>query len=159
MTAYCKQMAKFPVKLPRGPLDKLTTLFEEIRLNVAPLPTRAQPRNQWISVPTWALIDKRAVLQQQGNLSQRDAHLIGRQITAGLKGNRAEQAAVTMEKIKGHLTTGDPKEAWRSLKGWYNAATNHASKASKISLAAQTAKMHCPVWESGLKRRPHSHSH
>jgi hypothetical protein len=66
--------------------------------------------------------------------------LIGRQITAGLKGDRAKWAAVVTEKIEGHLTAGEPKEAWQSLKGWYKAATNHAPKASKMSLAAQTAE-------------------
>ncbi len=35
----------------------------------------------------------------------------------------------------------EPKEAWRSLKGWHKAATDHAPKANKMSLAAQTAKL------------------
>jgi hypothetical protein len=38
------------------------------------------------------------------------------------------------------LAAGEPKEAWRSLKGWYKAATDRAPKASKMSLAAQTAE-------------------
>ncbi len=104
------------------------------------LPIRAQPRNKWTSAPTWALIDKRAALQQQGKLSQQAAHLIERQITAKLKGDRAKQAAVATEIIKGHLTDGEPKYAWQSLKGWYKAATNCTPKVSKMSLAAQTAE-------------------
>jgi hypothetical protein len=48
---------------------------------------------------------------------QQAAQLIGRQITAGLKGGCAKWAAVAAEKIKGHLTAGEPKEAWQSLKG------------------------------------------
>jgi hypothetical protein len=110
MTAYRKRLAKFPVKLPRGPQDELTTLFEELRLDVVALPTRAQPCNQWISAPTWAFIDKRAALRQQGKLSQQAAHLIGRQIAAGLKGDRAQRAAAAAEKIKEHLAAGEPKE-------------------------------------------------
>jgi hypothetical protein len=106
---------------------------------VAP-PTWAQPHNQWISAPTWAFIDKRAALRQQGKLSQKAARVIGSQIAAGLKGDRAQRAAAAAEKIQGHLVAGEPKEAWRSLKGWYKAATNRAPKASKMSLAAQTAK-------------------
>ncbi len=43
------------------------------------------------------------------------------------------------EKIEGHLATREPKGAWRSLKGWYKAATNRAPKASKMALATQTA--------------------
>jgi hypothetical protein len=140
MTAYHKQMARFPIKLPWGPQEELRTLFEELRLDVEVLPLRTQPRNQWISAPTWALINIRAAMQQQGKLTQWAAPLIGRQITAGLKGDPAKHAAVAAEKIEGHLVAGEPKEAWQSLKGWYKAATNCAPKASKMSLAAQTAK-------------------
>ncbi len=140
MTAYWKRLAKFPVRLPQGPQDELTTLFEELRLNVMAPPRWAQPHNQWISTPTWALIDKRAALRQQGKLSQQATHLIGRKIAAGLKGDHAKCAAAAAEKIEGHLAAGEPKEAWQSLRGWYQAVTNHAPKASKMSLAAQTAK-------------------
>ncbi len=71
---------------------------------------------------------------------QQAAHLIGRQITAGLKGDRAKQAAVAAEKIEGHLAAGKPKEVWWSLNGWYKAATNHAPKTSKMALATQTSE-------------------
>jgi hypothetical protein len=73
-------------------------------------------------------------------LLQQATHLIGRQIVTGLKGDHAKRAAAAAEKIEGHLAAGEPKEAWRSLKGWYKAATDHAPKASKMSLAAQTAE-------------------
>jgi hypothetical protein len=139
MTAYWKRLEKFPVKLPRGPQDELTTLFEELRLDVVAPPTWAQPRNQRISAPTWAFINKRAALRQQGKLLQQAPHLIGRQIAAGLKGDHAQRAAAAAEKIEEHLAAGEPKEAWRSRKGWYKAATDCAPKASKMSLAAQTA--------------------
>jgi hypothetical protein len=140
MTACCKRRVKFLIKLPEGPLDKLTTCFEELCLNVVAPPARAQPRNQWIFTPTWALINKRAVLQQQGKLLQQAAHLIGRQITARLKGDRTKRAVVATEIIERHLTAGEPKGAWQSLKGWYKAATDCAPKASKMSLSAQTAE-------------------
>jgi hypothetical protein len=87
MAAYQKRMAKFPIKLPLGLQTELCSLFEELRLDVVAPPKQAQPRNSWISVPTWALIDKRAMLQQKGKLPQRTSHLIGRQINAELKGN------------------------------------------------------------------------
>ncbi len=54
--------------------------------------------------------------------------------------DHAKQAAVAVEIIEGHLMAGEPKEALQSLKGWYKVATNHAPKASKMSLAAQTAE-------------------
>jgi hypothetical protein len=80
-------MAKFPIKVLLGPQTELFSLFEELPLNVVAPPKQAQPRNSWISAPTWALIDKKAMLQQQGNLLQWMSHLIGRQINAGLNGN------------------------------------------------------------------------
>jgi hypothetical protein len=88
MVAYRKQMDKFPVKLPRGPQDELCTLFEELQLNVVAPPKQVQPCNSWINAQTWALIDKRAMLWQQGKLPQQVSHLIRRQIMAGLKGDR-----------------------------------------------------------------------
>ncbi len=52
MAAYWKRMAKFPLKLPSGPQDKLCAMFERLRLDVVAPPKRAQPRNSWISAPT-----------------------------------------------------------------------------------------------------------
>jgi hypothetical protein len=63
--AYCKQMAEFPrIKLPPGPQDVLSAIFEELQLNVVAPPKQTQPHNSWISAPTWALINKRAMLRQ-----------------------------------------------------------------------------------------------
>jgi hypothetical protein len=154
MAAYGKQLAKFLVNLPRGPLDNLTTLFEELRLDVAALPMWAQPCNRWISAPTWVLINKRAALRQQGKLLQQAFCLIGRQIFAGLKGDHAKQAVVAVEKIKGQLAAGEPKEAWQSLKGWHKAAINHTPRLSKMSLAAQTAKCSALYGRVALKGDP-----
>ena len=140
MTSYCKQMARFPIAPLQGPQDKLTTLFKELHLDVEALPLQAQPHNQWISALTWMLIDKRAAPHQQVKLTQQAARLIGRQITVGLKSNHEKFAVVAAEEIEGHLAAGEPKEVWQSLKGRYKAATNCVLRASKMSLAAQTAK-------------------
>jgi hypothetical protein len=61
---------------------------------------------------------------------------------------------VAAEKIEGHLETGEPKEAWRSLKGWYKATTNCVLKASKMSLAAQTAECVALYQKAGSKGDP-----
>ena len=138
---YQKRLAKFPVRLPRGSQDELPTLFEELRHDVVAPPTHAQPRNQQISAPTWALIKKRVVLRQQGKLLQQTTHLFRRQIAAGLKGDCAKHTAAAAEKIEGHLAAEEPtKEEWQSLKGWYKAATDCTPKANKMSLAVQTAE-------------------
>jgi hypothetical protein len=69
-------------------------------------PKQAQPRNSWISAPMWALIDKRAMLWQQGKLPQQVLCLIGQQIVAGLKGDRRQRAADVAEAMDKHLTGG-----------------------------------------------------
>ena len=140
MAAYRKRIAKFPLKLPSGPQNELCALFEELRLDVVAPPKRAQPRNSWISAPTWELIDRRATLRQQGKLSKRMARLLGRQIASGLKGDRRQRAANVAGNIEGLLASGETKEAWRCLKGWYKAASDAAPAASQLSLAAQTAE-------------------
>ena len=66
--------------------------------------------------------------------------LIGRQIKAGLSGNRRQHAATVAENIKMHLAGGEMKEVWRCLKGWYCAASEQAPTASPMSLAAQIAE-------------------
>jgi hypothetical protein len=90
IAAYQKWMAKFPLKLPSGTHDKLCALYEELRLNVMAPPKWAQPRNSWISAPTWVLIDKKAMLRQQGKLLKQMSHLIGWQIVTGLRGDRRQ---------------------------------------------------------------------
>jgi hypothetical protein len=140
MAAYRKRMAKFPLKLPRGPLDELCTLYEELCLDVVAPPKRAQLRNSWLSAPTWVLIDRRAMLRRQGKLSKRMSRLLGRQIASGLKGDRRQQAADVAEYIEGLLASGETKEAWRCLKGWYKATADTAPAASQLSLDVQSAK-------------------
>jgi hypothetical protein len=140
MAAYRKRMAKFPLKLPSGPQDELCAMFERLRLDVVAPPKMAQPRNSWISAPTWALINRRATLRQQGKLSKRMTRLLGHQITSGLKGDKRQRAANVAGDIEGLLASGETKEEWQCLKGWYKAASDTAPAASPMSLAAQTAK-------------------
>ncbi len=140
MGAYRKHMAKFPLKLPSGPQDELCAMFKGLQLNVVAPPKRAQPHNSWISAPTWALIDRRATLRQQGKLSKRMTRLLGHQIASGLKGDRRQQAADVAGNIEGILASRETKKAWRCLKGWYKAASDTAPTASPMSLASQTAE-------------------
>ncbi len=129
MAAYQKRIAKSPLKVPRGPLDELCTLYKELCLDVVAPPKRAQLRNSWISAPTWGLINRRAMLRGQGKLSKRMSRLLGRKIASGLKGDRQQQAADVAGNIEGLLASGETKEAWWCLKGWYKATTNTAPAA------------------------------
>ena len=103
-------------------------------------PKRTQPRNSWILALTWAQIDKRVALRQQGKLLQQTSRRIGRQIKAGLSGDWRQCAVTVVENIEKHLAGGETKEAWRCLKGWYRPASKQAPTASFMSLAAQTAE-------------------
>ncbi len=127
MAAYRKRIAKFPLKLPRGPLDKLCTLYEELRLDVVASPKWAQPHNSWISAPTWGLIDRRAMLRRQGELSKRMSRLLGRQIASGLRGDRRQQAADVAGNIEGLLASRETKEAWWCLKGLVQSHYRHSA--------------------------------
>ena len=80
------------------------------------------------------------MLRRQGKLSKRMSCLLGWQIASGLRGDRQQRAANVAGNIKGLLASGETKEVWRCLKGWYKATTNTAPAASQPSLAAQTAK-------------------
>jgi hypothetical protein len=103
-------------------------------------PKRTQPHNSWIFSPTWALINKWTMLQQQGKLLQQASCLIGQQILSGPKGDRRQVATDVAETIKGHLVDREMKEALQCLKGWYKTASESAPAASPVLLAAQTAK-------------------
>ncbi len=138
LKAYQRRFSKFPIRLPRGPQGELETLFEELCLDVAPPPMRERPKNQWISDSTWVLINQRAALRRAGKLNQCGARVIGRCIKAALKGGRKQRAATVGDKIEGLLATGEVKEAWRCLKGWYTAVEDHAPKACHETLARQT---------------------
>ena len=111
MAAYQKRIASFPLKLPRGPLDELCTLHEELHLDVMAPPKRAQPHNSWISSPTWGLINRRAIFWRQGTLSKRISRLLSRQIASGLRGDRQQRAANVEGNIEGLSASGETKEA------------------------------------------------
>jgi len=44
------------------------------------------------------------------------------------------------ETIEGHLESGDLKEAWRALKGWYAQASDRLPKPCYDSMVKQTAE-------------------
>jgi hypothetical protein len=156
--AYWKRLAKFLVRLPWGPQDELTTLFEELHLDVVALPTRAQLCNQWIPTPTWALINKSAALRQQGKLSQQATHLTGRQTATGHNRDRVKHAAAAADKIEGHLVAGEIEEALRCAEPQVLVQSHHqlCTKSKQDVICHPDCQTCRPVRKSGLKRRPQS---
>ena len=90
--------------------------------NPQPQP-REQHWNAWISEETWRLVDERVTMRLKSR-SRTGMRSLGRAIQASLKGDwrqRVEEAGAAVES----LLKEDPpnaKEAWRRMKGWYQAA-------------------------------------
>ncbi len=61
--------------------------------------------------------------------SQQDSRIRGRRIRKALKADRALRAANVADEVEGHIAAGDPKEAWRSIKGcWYHSVEDRPPK-------------------------------
>ena len=99
---------------------------------------RERLKNNWISDRTWKLVDRRAVLNRKGRLSQGEGRRLHRQIRASLKVDRRERARRVGETATSHLENGDLQEAWRSIQCWYRAASNRAPKPCRQTLEQQT---------------------
>jgi hypothetical protein len=67
-------------------------------------------------------------MRKSGQLSQHDSRILGRRIRKALKADRALRAANVADEVEGHLAAGDPKEAWRSIKGWYRSVEDRPPK-------------------------------
>jgi exonuclease III len=141
MKAYRKKRHRFPIRLPRhGPRTLLESKFEALREDISPPAPRARKSNHWISPATWKLVDHRAMLRRKGQLAQQGARKLGREIKASLKSDRRQRAADTASAVERNLEAGDPKEAWRCLKGWYRAVEDRAPKPCYDSMDKQTTE-------------------
>ena len=89
---------------------------------------------------TWALVDERAKLRHLQRLTQAEGRRLGRRIHAALKADRVERAQQAGEKVMGHLGEGNPREAWRTLGGWYKTVSGKAAKPCYHRLERQTAE-------------------
>jgi hypothetical protein len=119
-------------------MRELESLFNNLQLGCKPLPLRECPANKWISDATWLLIDQRARLYKSRKLTQRQARCLGRRIKAALDGNRRQRAANVASEVEGYLSTEQPKEAWRCLKGWYHSATDQPPKPCHLKMTRLT---------------------
>ena len=111
-----------PLTLPKEP-TRGDTLFGDLWRAVPKPHKQEQHRNAWISDETWKLVDER-VLARRGPRVKARLRRLGRAIKAGLKGDRrrrVEEAGKAMEALLGEDPT-NAKEAWRRMKGWYQAA-------------------------------------
>ena len=131
MQHYRRNCQRFPLTLPRnGPRMELESLFEELQSDCEAPPVRDRPANAWISQSTWHLVDPRASMRKRGALSQQYSRILGRCIRKSLKEDRALRAANVADEVESHLEAGDPKEAWRSIKGWYRSVEDRPPKSN-----------------------------
>ena len=136
---YRKKRHRFPVQLPRyGPLTYLEQTFTKLQNECQPPPPRERKANNWISNDTWRAIDHRAMLRKRGNLTKKLQREWGRKIKAGLKSDRRQRSSEAAASIELLLNSGDLKEAWRILQGWYRTAEERAPKPCFQSMAVQT---------------------
>ena len=111
-----------PLTPPREPTRE-DKLFGDLRRAVPKPHMREHHRNAWISNETWKLVDEQ-VSTKRGPRVHARLRRLGRAILASLKGERrrrVEEAGKAVEALLGE----DPpnaKEAWRRMKGWYQAA-------------------------------------
>ena len=63
---------------------------------------------------------------------------LNRAIKAALKADRVERTRRAGEAVMGHLASGEVKEAWRTLRGWYRKAEDQAPKPCYATMEAQT---------------------
>ena len=141
MKAYRKKRHRFPIRIQRvGPRTELESKFEELKAGIEKPPPRKRRANNWISLATWALVDHRAQLRRKGMLNQQGARKLGREVKASLKSDRRQRAADTASAAEHHLQSGDPKEAWRCIKGWYRAVEDRAPKPCYEAMKKQTTE-------------------
>jgi len=136
---YRRRFARFPVQLPRfGPRTEQEEMFEELKAECERPHPRERPANEWISARTWKLVDRGAVLNRKGRLSQANRRALRRQIDASLKVDRRERTRKVGETVTAHLGNGELQEAWHSIQGWYRAASDRAPKPCRQTLERQT---------------------
>ena len=71
--------------------------------------------NIWIRTRTWVLIDQRMTFRKEGRLTSTEGRRLNRQIKAALKTNRIDRTRRTGQALMRSLTSGNIKEAWRTL--------------------------------------------
>ena len=103
-------------------------MFETLQGRVSKPELRQEHENSWIRPWTWVLIDQRATFRKEGCQTMAKGRRLNRQIKAALKADRIERTRWMGEALMGSLTSGNVKEAWRTLQGWYREAGEKAPK-------------------------------
>ena len=87
-------------------------------------------------------------------LTQQGTKCWGQWITASLNQERTKRADNVTCSIEGHFKSGDLKEAWCCLKGWYTVASVMPPKACHNSTDKQTAEREELYWKASHPGNP-----
>ena len=119
---YIAGRRRLPLTPPKRPTRE-DSLFGELRRAVPKPQPREQHRNAWISEETCKLVDERVTMRRKAR-ARTGMRRLGRAIQASLKGERRRRMEEAVSAVES-LLKEDPlnaKEAWRRMKGWYQAA-------------------------------------
>ena len=101
-------------------------MFENLKSRVLKPERRQNIDCQWIRPGMWVLIDQRVTFCKEGCLTMAKGQRLNHQIKLLLKADRAEQTLQPGESFIGSLMSGNVKEVWRTLLGWYREAGEKA---------------------------------
>ena len=126
----------------RLPLLPLTTPTREYGIFAAlgravPKPqTWYTRKNAWISEATWRLVDERVYARQDPAKDQSLIRRLGRAVAEILKSYRQHRAEKAGEEVEALLGLDPPlhREAWKWIKGWYQAAVGRAPPPAWVTL-------------------------
>ena len=131
---YITGRRRIPLTPPKRPTRE-DTLFRDLQRAVPKPHSREQHRNARISDETWKLVDERVTVRRKPR-AKTEMRRLGRAIQASLKGDqrrRVEEAGTAVEALLGE----DPpnaKEAWRRMKGGYQAAAKRGPPPARPTL-------------------------
>ena len=102
---------------------------------------REQHWNAWISEETWKLVDERVTMRRKPR-ARTEMRKLGRAIQAILKGDRRRRVEEAGSAVEALLKEDPPnaKEAWRRMKGWYQAAVKKGPPPARATLERITAE-------------------
>jgi hypothetical protein len=97
-------------------------------------PKQNTRRNSWISLETWELIDRKALLRRTGAYDNDMLKSLTQDIWRQLRRDRRERIRKVGDEIEGHLEQNRTKEAYGLLKRWYHKATGRPLKPTREDL-------------------------
>ena len=132
--SYIAGRRRLPLKPPKRPTRE-DSLFGDLRQAVPKPQPQEQHQNAWISEETWKLVDERVTMRWKAR-SRTGMRRLGRSIQASLKGDRTGLAVDSLLKED----SPNAKEAWRRMKGWYQAAAKRGPPPARAMLERITAE-------------------